>query len=178
MCNQSAKSDCMSASYTATCMIAAKLNCIRYMNTEMGSWLFIICICVIKTDAVAAAAAELLAQPCGSALPWQPSSPRPAAPRQYGSYLFTQYLLLLHSSTGVNHGHFPSRQAAIVKLLYWKYQSAIGEGWPRRISPERRAHTAPQRSRTATAAGSTRKTRAEFWVDGIQMQRGINSELN
>lgn len=80
------------------------LNSISYMDTVMGSWLFLICICVIKTDAVSATDAELLVLSCGSVFPWHsllaPSSPPLSAPHQYGCYLFTQYLLLLHSSTG------------------------------------------------------------------------------
>lgn len=151
-------------------------NIFSYTDTVMGSGLFMICICVMKTDAVSATDAELLALSCGSVFPWLPllAPPHPSSPpHQCGCYLFTQYLLLLHSSRGWIMAIFPRVKqyckAHILKI------SICRRG--RRVATDlrdQRVHTAPQRSWTETAEARPARLdgRTELWVEGIQMQRG------
>lgn len=154
------------------------LNIFRYTDTVMGSGLFMICICVIKTDAVSATDAELLALSRGSVFPRLPLL---APPPSHPSSLFTNVAVIYSHSIyyccTLQEGEswpFSLASSRIVKLIYWKYQSAGVEGEPRQIYVTS-VCTLPPRGR-GLQLQEDRPERldecTELWVEGIQMQRG------
>lgn len=105
-----------------------------------------------------------------------PSSPHSAAAHQHGCYLFTHYLLLLHSSTGWIMAIFPRVKpycnAHILEISIC-YQGRVTE------IPDQRVHTAPQRTRTATAEDRPERLdeRTELSRRNSEMERGSRSPV-
>lgn len=123
--------------------------------------------------------AELLALSCGSvpppdspSSPLTPLTPHPSSP-MWLLFIHTVFIIVALFKR-VNHGRFPLASSRIVKLIYWKYQSAGGEGEPRQIYVTS-VCTLPPRGR-GLQLQEDRPERldecTELWVAGIQMQRG------
>lgn len=137
------------------------LNIFRYTDTVMGSGLFYDlhmrnknrCSLRHRTLSYWLCRVALFSPrlPLLTPPPSHPSSPLPPL-HQCGCYLFTQYLLLLHSSRGWIMAIFPRVKpyckAHILKIsICWRGRRAATD------LRDQRVHTAPQRSRTATAGG-------------------------
>lgn len=125
--------------------------------------------------------AELLALSCGCFPPDSPSSPLTPLTPPHPSSLFTNVAVIYSHSIyyccTLQEGEswpFSLASSRIVKLIYWKYQSAGGEGEPRQIYVTS-VCTLPPRGR-GLQLQEDRPERldecTELWVEGIQMQRG------
>lgn len=111
------------------------------------------------------------------ALFFPPTPPPPPHPSSLFTNVAVIYSHSIYYCCTLQEGEswpFSLASSRIVKLIYWKYQSAGGEGEPRRIYVTS-VCTLPPRGR-GLQLQEDRPERldecTELWVEGIQMQRG------